>query len=46
VVLASEELNDISSREFMSFIRTSKVLYHNKQLDITADVLAVLDAAK
>jgi Skp family chaperone for outer membrane proteins len=46
VVLASEELNDISSRELMSFIRTSKVLYHNKQLDITADVLAVLDAAK
>jgi len=46
VVLASEELNDISSREFMSFIRTSKVLYHNKQLDITEDVLAVLDAAK
>ncbi len=46
VVLASEELNDISSREFMSFIRTSKVLYHNKQLDIAADVLAVLDAAQ
>ena len=46
MVLASEELNDISSRELMSFIRTSKVLYHNRQLDITEDVLAVLDAAK
>ena len=44
MVLASEELNDISSRELMSFIRTSKVLYHNRQLDITEDVLAVLDA--
>lgn len=46
VVLASEELDNIGSREFMSFIRTNKVLYHNKQLDITADVLAVLDAAE
>jgi Skp family chaperone for outer membrane proteins len=45
VVLACEESADVNSRELMSFIRTSKVLYHNKQLDITADVLAVLDAA-
>jgi len=46
VVLASEEAADVNPRELLSFIRTSKVLYHNKQLDITADVLAVLDAAK
>jgi len=46
VVLAAEEAADVNPRELLSFIRTSKVLYHNMQLDITADVLAALDAAK
>ena len=46
MVLAREELNNASSREIMTLIRTSKVLYHNQQLDITNEVLTVLDAAK
>jgi Skp family chaperone for outer membrane proteins len=48
IVLAQEQLDlpSPSLRDFMLSIRTKKVLYCNTQLDITDEVLALLDEAQ
>lgn len=45
IVLAKEEFNfpAESTNELLLTIKTSKVLYHGQQLDITNDVLAAVD---
>ena len=46
LILARDDLASASTREIMTLIRTSKVLYNSEDMDITEDVLAVLDGAK
>ena len=48
IVLAKEQLDlpAPSLRDFMLTIKTKKVLYNDPKMDITAEVLAVLDSEK